>query len=187
MTLSVFRLGTTCAVMVLPLPALGQTIGELPPRRPGQWEIRIATEKPGGVPEVATQACIDAATDREVMEFGLRISQKTCAKYAMRREGKAFVIDAQCAYGPVTSVTRTTITGDLQSNYTMRIEGTTEGGFKGADDRKGPRPLVVHTARWKGPCAGGMKPGDMTMPGGAKVNIKQLKKLEGILPKLKIQ
>jgi hypothetical protein len=32
-----------------------------------------------------------------------------------------------------------------------------------------------------------MKPGDMTMPGGVKLNVKQLRKLQDILPKLKVQ
>jgi hypothetical protein len=176
------------AVAVLPPPAIGQTLQDLPPRRPGQWEVRMVTEKPGGVPEVTTQVCIDPGTDREIMEFGLRMSQKTCAKYAMRREGKTFVIDAECEVGPVKSTTRTTVTGDFQSSYAMRIEGTTEGGFKSRDSKKTPQPtLMVHTARWAGACTGGMKPGDMTMPGGIKVNVKQLKKLQNILPKLKVQ
>ena len=170
--------------VLLPPPAIGQTIGDLPPRKPGQWEIRMVTEKPGGVPEVSTQVCIDASTDREIMEFGLRMSKKTCAKYVMKRESKGFVIDAECAFGPVKSVTRTTISGDFQSSYAMRIEG-----LKGSDGKKGPQPtLMLHTARWAGAaCAGGMKPGDMTMPGGVKLNVKQLRKLQDILPKLKVQ
>jgi hypothetical protein len=175
--------------ILLPQPAISQTLEDLPSRKPGQWEIRMVTEKPGGVPEVSTQVCIDASTDREIMEFGLRMSKKTCAKYAMKRESKGFVIDAECAFGPVKSVTRTTISGDFQSSYAMRIEGTTEGGFKGSDGKKGPQPtLMVHTARWAGAaCTGGMKPGDMTMPGGVKLNVKQLRKLQDILPKLKVQ
>ena len=46
--------------ILLPQPAIGQTLEDLPPRKPGQWEIRMVTEKPGGVPEVSTQVCIDA-------------------------------------------------------------------------------------------------------------------------------
>lgn len=179
----------TVAAIILPSSAIGQTIEDLPPRKPGQWEIRMVTEKPGGVPEISSQVCIDASTDREIMEFGLRMSKKTCAKHAMKREGKGYVIDAECAFGPVKSVTRTTISGDFQSAYAMRIEGTTEGGFKVGAGKKGPQPtLMVHTARWAGAaCAAGMKPGDMTMPGGVKVNVKQLRKLQNILPKLKVQ
>ena len=186
---SVCRLALAAAVSILSQPAVGQSVQELPPRRPGQWEIRMVTEKPGGIPEVATQVCIDAATDREIMEFGLRMSKKACAKYAFKREGKAFVIDAECELGPVKSVTRTIITGDFQSSYAMRIEGTAEGGFKSGDAKKAAQPtLMVHTARWAGAaCTGGMKPGDMTMPGGIKVNVKQMRKLQNILPKLKIQ
>lgn len=182
-------LATLAALIVLAPCAIAQSLDDLPPRKPGQWDIRMVTEKPGGVPEVTTQVCIDAATDREIMEFGLRMSKKTCAKYAMKREGKGFVIDAECTFGPIKSVTRTTITGDFQASYAMRIEGTAEGGFKGSDGKKGPQPtLMVHTARWTGAaCTGGMKPGDMTMPGGVKVNVKKLKKLQNLLPQLQVR
>lgn len=181
----VTRLAVFTAILVLSTPAIGQKLSDLPPRRPGQWEIRMLTEKPAGIPEIASQICIDASTDREIMEFGLRMSEKTCAKYAMKREGKGFVIDAECAFGPVKSVTRTTMTGDFQSSYTVRIEGTTQG-IKGG---KGPQPtLMVHTARWAGAaCSKGMKPGDIAMPGGVKLNVKQMKKLQKLLPQLQIR
>jgi len=184
----VTRLAMYVAVIGLSQPASGQSLQDLPPRKPGQWEIRMLTEKPGGVPEITSQVCIDASTDREIMEFGLRMSEKTCAKYAMKREGKGFVIDAECAFGPVKSVTRTTMTGDFQSSYTVRIEGTMEGGFKGTNAGKGPQPTrMVHTARWAGAACMGMKPGDITMPGGVKFNIKQMKKLQNILPQLQVR
>jgi hypothetical protein len=179
----VTRLAAVAAVIVLAPPAAGETLRDLPPRKPGQWEIRMRTEQPGGVPELTSRVCIDPSTDREIMEFGLKMSEKACPKYAMKREGKGFVIETECGAGRMKSVTRTTLTGDFQSSYTVRIEGTVEG----VGGKRGPQPTVmVQTARWTGACKG-MKPGDVTTPGGMKVNIKQLEKLKAILPKLQIR
>jgi hypothetical protein len=166
--------------------AIGQTAESLPPRKPGYWEIRMLTDSPGGGgnTEIASQMCIDAATDRDMMDFGLQASKEACKKYETKRDGAALVIDAECTFGPMTSTTRSTITGDFQSTYTIRIEGTTDGGFNAPGAPKGPqKTVVVQTARWLGPaCGNGMKPGDIAIPGGMKFNVKQLKGLQKMLP-----
>lgn len=170
----------------LPSVAGGQTLEDLPSRKPGHWELRMVTAKPGGTPDVVSQVCIDASTDRQLMEFGLRVSKDLCKRYTMKRDGKALLIDAECRFGPMKSVTRTTMSGDFQSSYTVRVVGTTEGGFPGMGGAKGPQPTsMVQTARWTAVhCASGMKPGDFTMPGGIKVNIKQMQGLQKMLPQI---
>ena len=83
------------------------------------------------------------------------------------------MIDADCTFGPTASKTKTVITGDFSSAYTVRTEGTMEGGSE-----KGPQStLMTQTARWKSADCPGMRPGDISMFGGIKVNIKQLKSL----------
>ena len=168
----------------VPLVAAGQTLDDLPSRKPGHWELRMVTMKPGGTPDVVSQVCIDASTDRQLMEFGLRISKDLCKRYTMKRDGKALLIDAECQFGPMKSVTRTTMSGDFQSSYTVRVEGTTEGGFPGMGGAKGPQPTsMVQTAKWTAAqCGDGMKPGDFTMPGG--INIKQMQGLQKMLPQM---
>ena len=36
--------------ILLPQPAISQTLEDLPSRKPGQWEIRMVTEKPVACP-----------------------------------------------------------------------------------------------------------------------------------------
>jgi hypothetical protein len=165
---------------------LAQPADSFPPRRPGQWEVRMATEKPAGGPQITAQMCIDAATDRELMTFGLRMSKDSCKRYELKRAGANWVIDAECTFGPVKSVSHTTISGDFQSTVTVRIEGTTEG-MPGAD--KGPQPtLMTQTSRWMGAtCTGGLVPGDIAMGNGIKFNVKQMKGLEKLLPQIQIR
>jgi hypothetical protein len=38
-------------------------------------------------------------------------------------------------------------------------------------------------AKWLGACEADQKPGDIVMPGGFKLNIKDAEKLKGLLPK----
>jgi hypothetical protein len=104
----------------------------------------------------------------------------------MKRAGATLVIDSECKFGPISSTTRTTMSGDFQSTYSIRIEGTTDGmPFGGA---KGPQEtLILQTAHWTGACPAGMKPGDFTLPGGMKFNIKQAKQLQKLLPNIQVR
>ena len=168
------------AMLAAPLAvgASAQTL-DLPPRRAGLWEITMTMEKPKGLPPFTSKVCLDPATDRELMDHGLKLTDGKCKSFTVRRQGQSYVIDANCTFGGAASKTKTVITGDFSSAYTRRTEGTVEGA-PGAE--KGPQStLMTQTATWKSADCPGMKPGDMTMLGGIKVNVKQLKALSGLI------
>jgi hypothetical protein len=163
------------AVLAAPLALNAQPL-DLPPRRPGLWEVTTSIAKPKEMPAFTAQMCLDAPTDRELMEHGLKLSG-TCKSLSTKRDGKTIVIDADCTLSGKATQSKTVITGDFQSAYTVRSEGTME-----SDGGKPPQAtLVTQTATWKGADCPGMKPGDMTMFGGIKVNIKQIKALSGLI------
>jgi hypothetical protein len=159
-----------------PVVATAQSI-DLPARKSGLWETRMVTEQPAGMPAITAQMCIDAATDREMMEFGLKMSKDACKRFDARKSGASWIIDAECSFGGIRTATKTTISGDFQSAMSVRIEGTT-----GAE-----RTLMTQTATWKGPCTGDMKPGDISMGHGMKMNVRQLKRLQETLPNVQIK
>jgi hypothetical protein len=183
------NVSTASAAFVAAL-LIGSTAGgaqtlDLPARKPGLWETRMVTERPEGGPAITLRMCIDAATDREMMEFGLKMSRDACSRFDFRKQGSGWVIDAECAFGPVKSVTKTTIAGDFQSAVTVRIEGVTEGIPGGGK----PQPtLMTQTATWKAAaCGEGMRPGDVSIGNGMKMNVKQLKELQKALPNIQVK
>ena len=157
---------------------------DLPARKPGLWDMKMVTEKPAGIPGFNAQMCIDAATDRDLFDFGLKMSKDSCRRYEVKRAGSTWIIDADCNIGPVKSATKTTISGDFQSTIDVRIEGTTEG----LPGTKGPQPtLITQTARWTSACVNGLRPGDIVVGGGLKMNVKQVKELQKMLPNIQIR
>lgn len=175
----------TTAVLATPTWAQAP---ELPTRRAGQWEVTTVAEKPIAAKPVVTQMCLDAATDRELMSFGLRMSKETCKRYDVKRAGKGWSIDAECSFGRMTNVSHTTISGDFQSAVTVRVEGTMDGLKAGAAGGEPQPTLVTQTSRWvSATCANGMVPGDISMGKGIRLNIKQLKGLQNILPQIQIR
>jgi uncharacterized protein DUF3617 len=160
-----------------PLTASAQTL-DLPSRKAGLWEIAMTVEKPKAMPAFTSQVCLDPATDRELMDYGLKLTGK-CRSVTGKRQGKSYVIETDCTVAGTASRSRIVMTGDFSAAYTVRVEGAVEGGAAG---EKGPHQmLMTQTATWKSADCPGMKPGDMTLLGGVKVNIKQLKALSGLL------
>lgn len=179
-------MGLAAAVLVAALaPAAAQDVA-LPARRPGQWEIRTVTLKPDNGPKINAQACIDAATDRDLLEFGLRLTKENCTRYEITRKGQTWTIASECAMGGMKSRTRTRITGDFQSQLKIHMEGTLEGAPGG---NGGPQETVLtQDNRWiSAACTDGLVPGDVAVDGGMKINIRQMQQLQKLLPKLQIR
>ena len=162
------------AVLTMPF-ALGAQTLDLPPRKAGLWEISTVVEKPAGMPTVTAQMCLDPTTDRDLMDHALKLTGGNCKGLTTKREGRTLILDAECTIGGKPAKSRTAISGDFQSAYTARTEGTMGRGDKVQST------VTTQTAAWKSADCPGMKPGDITMFGGVKVNVKQLKALSGLI------
>jgi len=83
--------------------------------------------------------------------------------------------------GPMRTTSRTIISGDFNASYTVRTTGTVEGmsGVQGRQDT-----AMTHTARWvAAACPAGMSPGDMVMPGGMRMNVRDLERMRPPAPR----
>jgi hypothetical protein len=161
--------------LALTLPAASQDI-ELPARKPGQWEIKMVPETAGAAPDMTIVACVDAASDAEMMRAGLSMTKQMCPQQDMRREGDTIVIDTTCKMGPMDMKSQSVITGDFQSAYTVVTTTETTGGLAAMAGTN----MTRQEARWVGAeCSDGLQPGDMLMPGGMKTNVKDMMKMMG--------
>ena len=73
------------------------------------------------------------------------------------------------------------ITGDFDSAYTVKTTSHSEGGPAGT----ARTTTTTIEAKWLGACKPDQKPGDIVMPGGIKINIRDTEKLKSLLPKIK--
>jgi hypothetical protein len=168
------RIATLCILLIATAaPAFAQTPPqiELPNRRPGHWQIKMMMEgRPDG-PEMMIQACTDAATERQMMQYGMGQMGQACSRYEIRRQGADYLIETDCQMGPMRTTSRTVMSGDFQSRYTVRIEGTVASQGQAQPQAT----LMVQEARWmSATCTGGLVPGDIQLPTGQKVNIRDI-------------
>ena len=69
--------------------------------------------------------------------------------------------------------------GDFNSGYTVKSTSHSERGPTGV-----PRDSTTTIeAKWLGACKADQKAGDIMMPGGMKMNIKDMEKLKALIPK----
>ena len=99
---------------------------------------------------------------------------------ALGADDKHRVCDSVCGVAGVNVTSHSEITGDFNSAYTVKSTSHSEGGTSGAHDA-----TMIIEAKWLGACKSDQKPGDIIMPGGMKMNIKDMEKLKGLLPKQK--
>jgi hypothetical protein len=172
--LVLFCLGS--ALLAL-LPAPAARADDMPLRKAGLWEMKIA--KTGSVlPEMTMQHCTDETTDKQMNTAFSPVAKEACSKRDIEKTATGYVSDSVCGAGGVSVTSHSEVIGDFNSAYTVKSTVHSDKGAGGVHD-------VTSTieAKWLGPCKPDQKPGDIVMPGGFKMNIKDAEKLKGLLPK----
>jgi hypothetical protein len=175
MTRQLVSLCLGCCLLAL-LPASGARADELPLRKPGLWEMKMV--KTGSiVPSMTIEHCTDETTDKEMVTMVAPVSKESCSKREVQKTATGYVSDSVCTASGVSMTTHSDITGDFNSAYTVKFTSHTEGAV-------GQHEVASSIeAKWLGACKPDQKPGDIVMPGGFKLNIKDAEKLKGLLPK----
>jgi hypothetical protein len=160
------------------LPALEARAAELPIRKAGLWEMKII-KTGSALPEMTMQQCTDETTDKEMSTAFAPMSKSTCSKKDVEQTATGYISDSVCSVAGVSMTSHADITGDFNSAYTVKTTSHSEGAPAGV-----PREATVTVeAKWLGACKADQKAGDIVMPGGFKLNIKDAEKLKGLLPK----
>jgi len=165
---------------------------DLPVRKAGLWELKMIRSG-GQLPEMTTQHCTDETTDKDMNNMASPMAKQACSKQEMKKTATGYVSDSVCsismpaiahatpdgkAAAPMTVTSHADITGDFSSAYTIKTTSHSEGGPSGM-----PRDTTMTVeAKWLGACKPDQKPGDIVMPGGMKMNIKDMDRLKNLIP-----
>jgi hypothetical protein len=164
-----------CWLLAL-LPAFEAGAEEVPVRKPGLWEMKVVRTGMT-LPQMTMQHCTDEATDKEMNTGFAPAAREVCSKHDFHKTATGYVSDSVCTVGSAAITAHADITGDFNSAYTVKTTSHTENGPTAL-----PRDATTTIeAKWLGPCKADQKPGDMVMPGGFKLNIKDAQKLQGIV------
>jgi hypothetical protein len=140
-----------------------------PPRKPGLWQQTVSSDKTNQT----TKICLDARVDQVMSWWGAQAGKSACSENTITpRAGGGWDFKAVCETGPGGRVVSTgQATGDFGSHYTVDMTSITTGAPVALAN--GTRKIKID-ATWQGPCPADMKPGDMALPGGVKINLLEV-------------
>ena len=158
--------------------ALAASAVEMPTRKAGLWEMKmVRTGTP--MPEMTMQHCTDETTDKAMSSSASPMSKDICSKNDIRKTATGYITDSVCTVGGMSVTTHSETTGDFNSAYTVKVTSHSQGGPANV-----PRDTTMTVeAKWLGACKADQKPGDIVMPGGMKMNVKDMEKLKAMAPK----
>ena len=148
--------------------ALGAGLEDLPKRKPGLWEMSTTSVGNKGAPAMS-KVCIDTATDRELMNFGLGVANQLCSKRDIKVSGSVATLNMVCTIGNSQSTSRSTITYAGNTAYRAEVRAHFEPPFLGQSDS-----TTTQQAKWTGACPPDMKPGDLVTGNGVRINLRDL-------------
>ncbi|WP_029583343.1 DUF3617 family protein [Bradyrhizobium sp. URHD0069] len=163
----------SCCLLALEARAV-----EMPVRKAGLWEMKMLRSG-SPLPEMTMQHCTDETTDKQMGTAFSPMSKDVCSKQDIQKTATGYVTDSVCSVGGTSITSHADISGDFDSAYTVKSTSHSEGATAGL-----PRDsTTVIEAKWLGACKADQKPGDIVMPGGVKMNVKDMEKLKGMMPK----
>ena len=113
--------------------------------------------------------CVDAQSQRELIAMGQGMVQTMCRRSELRADGNRYVAEAECDLGATRSRSRSVMTVVGDSAYRIEVQASFDPPMMGM---KQSRTTV--DARHVGACPAGMRPGDMTLPDGRTINVRQM-------------
>lgn len=147
---------------------------ELPTRKPGLWDIKMQIEG-RDLPVSGIQQCTDAEADKLMLSnFGGNSMQAACPQKNVVANGNTITVDTVCNVNGGKATTHAVISGDFNAAYTVNVTSKQEGGRAQSHLPPGGVVHITMQAKYVGACAKGQRPGDMIMPGGLKINVKEL-------------
>ena len=148
---------------------------DYPVRKAGLWELTM-TMTAGRT--MTMSQCTDPSIDKDMIANASPNMQQACTRGELQKTATGYASDSTCKFGAVTTTSHTEVSGDFNAAYTVNVTSHNSGGPAGmpADTN------MTMAAKWVGPCKADQTPGDMIMPGGMKMNVKEMQKMRGTVP-----
>jgi hypothetical protein len=176
-SVSLFSVSLALGFVAL-LPAYSAAAEELPLRKAGLWEMKVLRAG-SSTPDMTMQHCTDETTDKDMSTAFAPMAKDACSKNEIHKTASGYVTDSVCSFAGVSMTSHSDINGDFNSGYTVKTTSRSDSG-----PAKGDNESMIE-AKWLGACKPDQKPGDIVMPGGMKINLKDMEKLKALIPKPK--
>ena len=161
--------------LVSPPPAAAL---DYPVLKNGQWEITMTGSAGNGAPRTST-LCLDASTQKNMLDMGLGMQKERCSKMETRRDGSSFYTEAECRMGNSVIKAKTVMTMIGDTAYRTESSATFDPPL--LKDLRESKSVI--DGKYTGACRDGLQPGDLVTSTGQKINLKDLQRPGGAAAK----
>ena len=164
----VATLVATSLLALLALPAV-VSAQDMPRRKSGLWETTMENSAAKGTPggKMTMTQCVDAAKDDVANQAAQQMGRDNkCSTGKVSQTPGRVSFDSTCEFAGTKMSSSTVIAGDFNSAYKMEIKAKYNPPMMGMSES-----TTTMDAKFIGACKPGMRPGDVTMPGGMTMNV----------------
>ena len=140
---------------------------DFPKLKPGLWEMTMTTGK-RDAPRLST-ICLDESVQREMYKMSTGMMAGMCTKHEIKVLGNKVTTIADCDLGITKMQSQAVMTLNGNSSYHTEARAKFDPPMNGAKEQSS-----IIDGKHVGACRPGQQPGDMTLPGGHTVNVRQL-------------
>ena len=144
-------------------PALA---ADYPKLKTGLWQMERAAASGANQPNRMTM-CLDDSVQKEMFDMGAGAMKGMCRKHHFKFSGNRGTGDFVCDIGGSRMHSRSTMELTGNTGYRTEIRTTYDPPFMGQTES-----TTVLTARHVGACKPGQRPGDMVLPNGQTLNMR---------------
>jgi hypothetical protein len=158
------------ALAVFPSAADAQSFPKL---KSGLWETITSSRGNEKAPHKST-LCLDESVQREMYRMSIGMMAGMCSKYDLKISGNQVTSDAVCDLGGTKMRSKAVMKLTGNAAYRTEAHASLDPPFLGNRES-----TTIIEGRHLGPCKPGQQPGELTLPGGKTVNIRQLAGVKG--------
>ena len=155
---------------------------DLPTRKAGVWDLTMDFHD-SRLPRQTMKQCTDADSDRLMNMNFAGSNEQACSKKDIVGNKSGYVIDSICTFGGMTTTSHAVVSGSFNSAYSVDVTSSRSGGPQVPGLAADGQSHMTIKAKWRGACATGERPGDVTMGNGVKMNVIDLQKARAPAPK----
>jgi hypothetical protein len=159
------RLLFVLCALLLPLGAAAQ---QYPKLKPGLWDMNRGSDRPNA-PGMHMSVCVDESLQKEMWEMGAGAMKGMCSKTDFHMSGNTGSGEFICNMGGSTMHSKSTMTVTGDTAWHTDVDTTFDPPLNGA-----AKSHSTLDARYVGACKPGQRPGDMTLPNGQTINMRDM-------------
>jgi len=158
-------LAAVVLLLVSSLPAAAQ---DFPQLKPGLWEMSTSSSRRAGE-GMRTTLCLDQSIQQDMIRMSSGMMAGMCSKSEFKGSGNKFTGDAVCNLGGSTMKSHSVMTLTGNTQYRTEAHATFDPPMAG----QAVTDTVIE-GRHVGACKPGQQPGDMTLPTGQTINMRNI-------------